>query len=73
MLEEKMQAAMAALIDCVELSLETKATQPEKCRAVDETWTQFLEQFLSYVRRREKETGEDLLKGISLMKLFKYL
>jgi hypothetical protein len=48
-----------------------RAEDPEAKKRIDNYWEQFLFHFLEYVRRREKESGEDLLKSISLLKLLK--
>ena len=72
-LEEKMALAMAEITDCVELSIELRKNQPQLKTSVDQNWSRFLEQILSYIRTREQESGETLLKGLSLMNLLKYL
>jgi len=70
-LEKKMNLAMQELKECVELSIELRRSNPQLKSTIDNNWTQFLSQLLEYIRRREKETGEDLLKGFSLAKLLK--
>jgi hypothetical protein len=70
-LENKMKLSMKSIKECVELSIKIRKESPEAKKRIDKYWEQFLRHFLEYVKRREKETGEELLKGISLTKLFK--
>lgn len=71
-LEEKLNSALAILEDCVEDSIAIRKENPKLKARVNDQWEQFLGCFLDYIRRRERESGEDLLKGISLAKLFKF-
>lgn len=71
-LEGKLNSALAVLKACVEESIEIRKENPKLKASVDDQWEQFLGRFLEYVRRRERESGEDLLKGFSLIKLFKF-
>ncbi|MDW7651338.1 MAG: hypothetical protein SCK29_05230 [Bacillota bacterium] len=71
-LENKMKHTMMGVKECVELSINIRKESPETKKRIDKYWEQFLVHFLDYVKRREKETGEELLKGISPTKLFKF-
>lgn len=68
-LDARLGAVLNELEDCVELSIMLREYNPKE---VDNRWQQFLGQFLQYVRKRENETGQSLLKGISLASLFKF-
>jgi hypothetical protein len=71
-LENKMRLAMKDLKECVEMSLQIRKENPEAKKRIDKYWEAFLSHFLDYVRRREKESGEALLKGISPAKMLKF-
>lgn len=70
-LDDRFDLATAGLRKCVEESIIILKDNPGMKGNLDDRWVQFFGQFLDYVRRREKETGIDLLKGISLAKLIK--
>lgn len=71
-LENKMKAVMRDLKECVDLSIEIRTENQDVKKRIDKYWEQFLSHFLEYVRRREKESGQELLKDISITKLLKF-
>lgn len=71
-LENKLKNVMRELKECVELSIAIRAESAEARPRIDKYWQLFLSHFLEYVRKREKESGQELLKGISLTKLLKF-
>ncbi|MBS4030214.1 MAG: hypothetical protein KGZ63_02165 [Clostridiales bacterium] len=71
-LEDKMKVVMKDLKACVEMSIQIRKENPEAKKRIDKYWEAFLSHFLDYVKRREKESGEALLKGISPTKLLKF-
>lgn len=72
-LEDKLKYTMANLKSCVDLSLEIKKSDPTKKRIVETHLNDFLAYFFSYIRKREKETGEKLIKQFTFGKLFDFL
>lgn len=70
-LENKLKLTMRELKECVELSIQIRKEDPEAKKRIDKYWEQFLRHFLEHVRRREKESGEELLKGISFWKMLR--
>ncbi|MCX7922611.1 MAG: hypothetical protein N3B21_11480 [Clostridia bacterium] len=71
-LENKMKAVMVQLKECVDLSFELIAEKEDTKKIIYKYWENFLTHFLDYVKKREKDTGEDILKGLSLKSLFKF-
>jgi hypothetical protein len=64
---------MSHLKESVDLSLELREANPKSRKIIDSYWDDFLSYFLDYVKQRERETGEAILKGLSVAKLLKLL
>ena len=60
---------MNQLKQTLDLSLELKIQDKETGKRVDKYWMDFIKHFFTYIRKREKETREEILGGISLTKL----
>ncbi|HWQ43180.1 MAG TPA: hypothetical protein VN456_14250, partial [Desulfosporosinus sp.] len=60
---------MVQLKQSLDLSLELKVQDKETGRRVVKYWNDFGKHFLAYVKKREKETGEEILGGFSISKL----
>lgn len=71
-LENKMKAVMSQAKECVDLSKEIIVTDPDSNKVIYRHWENFLTHFFEYVKKAEKESGQDILKGISLAKLLKF-
>ncbi|MCT8976758.1 hypothetical protein N4T77_09115 [Clostridium sp. CX1] len=71
-LENKMRALIAQGKECVDLSFELIHREPETKKVILKHWENFLFHFFEYIKGKEKETGEDIIKGISLRKLIKF-
>ncbi|MDW8802375.1 hypothetical protein P8V03_14590 [Clostridium sp. A1-XYC3] len=71
-LENKMRALIAQGKECVDLSFELIHREPETKKVILKHWENFLLHFFEYIKGKEKETGEDIIKGISLRKLIKF-
>ncbi|MDW7674053.1 MAG: hypothetical protein SCK28_05900 [Bacillota bacterium] len=72
-LEGKMKYVMSNLKDTVDLSLDIRAKHPETKKIIDSYWEEFLSHFVTYIKRREKETGDEVLKGFAFLNLFKLI
>lgn len=72
-LEDKMKALIAQGKECVNLSLEVIDKEPETKKVILKHWENFLLHFFQYIKDKEKETGQDITKGISLRKLMKFM
>jgi hypothetical protein len=73
-LEEKMKQSMQLLKEIFELSIEIKAQKPENSKRIYIYWEDYAKHFLEYVKKRQKETGEDILGNFSfstILKLFR--
>ncbi len=72
-LENKMKALMTQARECVDFSMELMGEEPETKKVIYKHWENFLVHFFDYVKKKEKDAGEDILKGISLTRLLKFL
>jgi hypothetical protein len=64
-LQQKLEEALQLLREAVDISVRIKAQEP-KNQALIVLWEEFLGQFWSYLRKKSKESGQNLLAGISL-------
>jgi hypothetical protein len=53
----------------VDLSVQIRQQSPQAKKEVTHLWEKFLAAFLSYVRKKGKEAGINLLDGVSWMRL----
>jgi len=72
-LENKMRATMASAKECVDISLQITKEEQSTTAVVEKHWENFVIHLFEYVKKKEKETGQEILKGISLGKLMKFL
>lgn len=72
-LENKMRALIAQGKECVDLSFEIIDKEPETKKVILKHWENFLIHFFEYIKDKEKETGQDITKGISVRKLMRFL
>lgn len=72
-LENKMRSVMSQAKECVDISVELIEGQTEDKKIVYKHWENFLTHFFEYVKKKEKESGQDILKGISLTKLIRFI
>lgn len=72
-LEEKLKFTMNQLKECFEMSLKLKIENPQSKRRLLKYWEDFAKHFLNYVKRREKETGQDIIGQFSLGSFLKLL
>jgi len=63
-LKTKLVEALNLLREAVEISLEMKATGTDEQRKVNELWSLFLQEFFGYIKKRSRETKQNLLAGI---------
>ncbi|KPU46237.1 hypothetical protein OXPF_01560 [Oxobacter pfennigii] len=71
-LEDKMKACMAQAKECVDLSISIIQEDKEAKRYIYKHWSNFLYHFLDYIKLKEKESGQEILKGVFMTKLIKY-
>lgn len=69
-LENKMKTMMALAKECADTSLVIIKNDSDKEKIIYKHWENFLVHFFNYVKAKEKETGQDILKGITVSKLF---
>lgn len=62
---------MNYLKETLALSVQLMEEDPNERKRVNKYWEDFLVHFLQFVRTQEKESGQNLLKGISLTRLIK--
>lgn len=68
-LEGKMRQAMSYLKESVELSLKLKSEGGDTSKQVMQIWESFMKHLIKYLRQREQETGQAILKEASLFDL----
>jgi hypothetical protein len=65
MLHEKIINANRELHEAIDMSIEIRRHSPEKKGEVVKIWEEFLGQFFGYIKKRSKESKDNLLAGIS--------
>lgn len=64
-LHKKLTEAIMLLREAVEMSVKMKAEQTAAHQQICKLWEYFLGEFFGYIRKRSKETKQNLLAGIS--------
>jgi hypothetical protein len=72
-LENKMRAVMSQAKECVDMSLEIMGKDQGAKAVILKHWENFILHLFDYVKRKEKESGQDILQGVSLARFLKYL
>lgn len=70
-LGRKLENILGQVKEVVDLSLLIKSRDINGGKHVAALWEDFLRQFFLYVRKRGKETGQNLMNGISLTRITK--
>jgi len=70
-LKMKLDHILAQVREVVDLSLEIKAKNPREGVQVTALWEDFLRQFFLYVKKRGRETNQNLMTGVSLTRITK--
>lgn len=70
-LKKKLDEIMCQLKEAVDSSLYLKQNDPQGGRFVSALWEEFLRQFFLYVKKRGKETNQNLMAGISIHRVIK--
>lgn len=68
-LQIKLGDILKELKETVDVSLKMKAGDTKADKTVTLLWEGFLREFILYVQARGRETGQNLLNGISLAKI----
>ncbi len=69
-LRAKLEQAMGLIREVVNGSLEIMLQQPERSKEVTSLWEDFLSEFLSFVKKRGKETRRNLFTAVSFRKIW---
>ena len=69
-LRAKLEQAMGLIREVVNSSLEIMRQQPERSKEVTSLWEDFLSEFLSFVKKRGKETKRNLFTAVSFRKIW---
>ena len=72
-IEAMMGFGMTQLKKSIDLSVIYLQEDPSQKNQINTLWENFLFDIVEYIRQTEKDTGEDLIKGIPIMKLIKLL
>lgn len=64
-LQKKLVDAISILREAIEISVQLKSQQPAANKQVCKLWEYFLGEFFGYIRKRSRETRQNLLAGIS--------
>jgi metal-dependent amidase/aminoacylase/carboxypeptidase family protein len=71
-LQDRMKNIMQELKDSVDLSIEIRKKNGSCKKIVDSYWEDFFTHFLNYIKKREEESGEEILKRFSIIKFLKF-
>lgn len=69
MLHQKITNVTQELHEAIDMSIELRHHSPEMKGEVMKIWEEFLGQFFGYIKRRSKESKDNLLAGISWTRL----
>ncbi len=69
MLRQKITNANRELHEAIDMSIELRRHSPEIKGEVVTIWEEFLGQFFGYIKKRSKESKDNLLAGISWTRL----
>lgn len=69
MLHQKITNATQELQEAINMSIELRRQSPEIKGEVMKIWEEFLGQFFGYLKRKSKESKDNLLAGISWTRL----
>ncbi len=69
MLHQKITNATQELHKAIDMSIELRHHSPEMKEEVMKIWEEFLGQFFGYIKKRSKESKDNLLAGISWARL----
>jgi len=72
-LESKMKAVMVQVKECVDISLDIMGKEQGTKSVILKHWENFILHLFDYIKRREKDSGQDIIKSISLTRFLKYL
>ena len=69
LLQEKMLNARRELHEAIDISIELRRHSPQSKDAVVKIWEEFMGQFFGYIKKKSKESKDNLLAGISWTRL----
>ncbi|MCF8010213.1 MAG: hypothetical protein K9L17_03940 [Clostridiales bacterium] len=68
-INNKLDQASQLLNEAVDLSTELRKEGPGNSKEVSAAWENFLNNFFSYIKTKSKESGQNLMAGISWRKI----
>jgi hypothetical protein len=69
MLHQKITNATHDLHEAIDMSIDLRRHSPEVKKEVMKIWEEFLGQFFGYIKKKSKESKDNLLAGISWTRL----
>lgn len=69
LLQEKMLNARRELHEAIDISIELRRQSSQSKEAVVKIWEEFMGQFFGYIKKKSKESKDNLLAGISWTRL----
>lgn len=72
-LENKMRAVMAQAKECIDMSFDIMRKEQGTKTVILKHWENFFVHLFEYVKRKESDSKQDILKGMSLTRFLKYL
>jgi len=68
-----MKSVMVQIKECADLSFDILRKNPDVKKNIYRYWESFLTHLLTYVKKKEKKEGQEIIKGISVRNLLKLL
>ncbi|MDF2873469.1 MAG: hypothetical protein K0R22_152 [Sporomusa sp.] len=69
LLHQKISNARRELHEAIDMSIELRRQSPQTKEAVVKIWEEFMGQFFGYIKKKSKESKDNLLAGISWTRL----
>ncbi|HWR41910.1 hypothetical protein [Sporomusa sp.] len=69
LLHQKIQNASRELQEAIDMSVEIRRQSPQAKGEVVTIWEEFLSQFFGYIKKKSKDSKDNLLAGISWTRL----
>ncbi|QDR82382.1 hypothetical protein [Sporomusa termitida] len=69
LLQQKIVNASRELNEAIDMSVELRRHSPQTKTEVMKIWEEFLGQFFGYIKKKSKESKDNLLAGISWTRL----
>ena len=68
-IKQRLQEIYLEIKEIIDLSADVRNSSVENKKVIAQIWEQFLNNVFSYIKQKSKETGQNLLWGISFLRM----